>query len=101
MARIKQGDAEVWTFSTAGGWVHPLHLHEEEHLVVARNNTDGDPLYASLSVDEAGQEDVIAMSPGEEITVYRKFRSFKGPYVTHCHNLAHEDDSMMFGWIID
>ena len=32
--------------------------------------------------------------------VYRGFRDFVGPYVAHCHNLAHEDHAMMFGWEI-
>jgi hypothetical protein len=30
----------------------------------------------------------------------RGFRDFVGPYVAHCHNLAHEDHAMMFGWSI-
>ena len=32
--------------------------------------------------------------------IYRGFRDFVGPYVAHCHNLAHEDHAMMFGWEI-
>ena len=32
--------------------------------------------------------------------IYRGFRDFVGPYVAHCHNLAHEDHAMMFGWSI-
>jgi FtsP/CotA-like multicopper oxidase with cupredoxin domain len=87
------GSAEVWTFETGGGWVHPLHLHMEEHRVISR---DGDKEHP----DDNSREDVIAMDPGEEITIYRKFRTFRGPYVTHCHNLAHEDHAMMFGWKI-
>jgi hypothetical protein len=34
------------------------------------------------------------------VTLYRSFRTFTGPYVAHCHNLAHEDHNMMFGWEI-
>jgi FtsP/CotA-like multicopper oxidase with cupredoxin domain len=34
------------------------------------------------------------------VIVYRGFRGFTGPYVAHCHNLMHEDHSMMFGWEI-
>jgi FtsP/CotA-like multicopper oxidase with cupredoxin domain len=44
---------------------------------------------------------VIALDPGETVTIYRKFRSFAGKYVAHCHNLAHEDHNMMFGWTIE
>jgi FtsP/CotA-like multicopper oxidase with cupredoxin domain len=34
------------------------------------------------------------------VIIYRGFRDFTGPYVAHCHNLAHEDHAMMFGWEI-
>ena len=30
--------------------------------------------------------------------IYLNFRTFTGPYVAHCHNLAHEDHNMMFGF---
>ena len=42
----------------------------------------------------------MALDPGESVIVYRGFRDFVGPYVAHCHNLAHEDHAMMFGWEI-
>ena len=44
---------------------------------------------------------MIALDPGEEVRIYRKFRTFAGNYVAHCHNLAHEDHNMMFGWVIE
>jgi FtsP/CotA-like multicopper oxidase with cupredoxin domain len=44
---------------------------------------------------------VANLDPGESVTFYRNFRTFVGPYVAHCHNLAHEDHNMMFGWTID
>mgnify|MGYP003339752174 CR=1 FL=1 len=47
-----------------------------------------------------GKEDVLALEPGETIQFYRNFRTFCGKYVAHCHNLAHEDHNMMFGWTI-
>jgi hypothetical protein len=28
--------------------------------------------------------------------MFMKFRTFKGPFVFHCHNLEHEDMRMMF-----
>jgi hypothetical protein len=30
-----------------------------------------------------GREDVIALEPGEEVVLYRNFRTFSGPYVAH------------------
>jgi FtsP/CotA-like multicopper oxidase with cupredoxin domain len=34
------------------------------------------------------------------VVIARQFRTFLGKYVAHCHNLAHEDHNMMFGWKI-
>ena len=90
----RQGIPEVWTIRNGGGgWVHPLHIHMEEHQVLSRTN--------GLHVDDHSKEDVVALGPSEEVTFYRNFRTFLGPYVCHCHNLAHEDHAMMFGWQID
>jgi FtsP/CotA-like multicopper oxidase with cupredoxin domain len=97
MADVHQSDnslntGEVWTIANGGGgWVHPLHIHMEEHHVLNR----GVP-----QPDDNSKEDVVALHPGEAVTFYRKFRTFVGPYVCHCHNLAHEDHAMMFGWSI-
>jgi FtsP/CotA-like multicopper oxidase with cupredoxin domain len=93
-----QGSAEVWHINNGGGgWVHPMHLHMEEHRILNRN---GVPAPDALHPDDTGKEDVIALYPSEQTTLWRKFRTFKGKYVAHCHNLAHEDHNMMFGWTI-
>ncbi|MFL5248949.1 MAG: multicopper oxidase domain-containing protein [Myxococcales bacterium] len=42
----------------------------------------------------------MALYPSESVTFYRNFRTDRGCYVAHCHNLAHEDHNMMFGWSI-
>ena len=99
LAQPLQGSAEVWTFINDGGdWTHPVHNHSEEHRVLSRN---GVPAPSDLShIDDNSKEDVIQLEPDETVTIYRKFRSFKGGYVTHCHNLTHEDNAMMFGWNI-
>ena len=77
--------------------VHPMHLHMEEHRVVARN---GKPAPDTRHLDDTGKEDTIALDPSEEVLISRRFRTFVGGYVAHCHNLAHEDHSMMFAWEI-
>jgi FtsP/CotA-like multicopper oxidase with cupredoxin domain len=99
LATVQSGAAEVWMIRNGGGgWTHPMHLHMEEHQVVQRNGrpTPADPRH----VDDIAKEDVIALDPGEEVWVARRFRTFTGRYVAHCHNLAHEDHAMMFGWSI-
>jgi len=95
-----KGSFNLWEIRNGGGgWVHPFHLHMEEHRTMMRNGkvvngTDkGHP-------DDVSKEDLVALDPGESTIVYRGFRDFVGPYVAHCHNLAHEDHAMMFGWEI-
>ena len=75
-----------------------MHLHMEEHRVVARNGVARAD--DARHPDDSGKEDVIALDPSEETIISRRFRTFAGPYVAHCHNLAHEDHNMMFGWEI-
>ena len=92
----RQGIPEIWTIANGGGgWVHPLHIHMEEHQVLSRVGS----LFPHP--DDHSKEDVVALDPGEEVLIYRNFRTFLGKYVCHCHNLAHEDHAMMFGWQID
>jgi FtsP/CotA-like multicopper oxidase with cupredoxin domain len=90
----RQNRPEVWTLTNGGGgWVHPLHIHMEEHQILSRSG--------GMNVGDVSKEDVVALGPNESVTFYRNFRTFLGPYVCHCHNLAHEDHAMMFGWQID
>jgi FtsP/CotA-like multicopper oxidase with cupredoxin domain len=99
LATVTQNQPEIWTLRNGGGgWAHPMHIHQEEHQVLSRNGT---PL-AQLPGrdDDLGKDDVIDLDPGEEVEVYRNFRTFTGKYVAHCHQLAHEDHAMMFGWIL-
>ncbi|QNK79695.1 multicopper oxidase family protein [Nakamurella sp. PAMC28650] len=100
LAQQKKNSFNLWEIRNGGGgWVHPFHLHMEEHRTVMRNNKDvtrGDPSHP----DDVSREDLVALDPGESVIVYRGFRDFVGPYVAHCHNLAHEDHAMMFGWEI-
>jgi FtsP/CotA-like multicopper oxidase with cupredoxin domain len=102
LALQKKGSFNLWEIRNGGGgWVHPFHLHMEEHRTVMRNGKDvtaqgSDPAHP----DDLGREDLAALDPSESVIVYRGFRDFVGPYVAHCHNLAHEDHAMMFGWAI-
>jgi FtsP/CotA-like multicopper oxidase with cupredoxin domain len=95
---VKQDSGAVWKIRNGGGgWVHPMHLHMEEHTVLLRN---GKTVPTTRHPDDTAKEDVIALDPSEEVVISRRFRTFTGPYVAHCHNLAHEDHNMMFGWEI-
>ena len=75
----------------------------EEHRVVMRNGVDVTTQAAATAdghPDDVGREDLVNLDPSESTIIYRGFRDFVGPYVAHCHNLAHEDHAMMFGWEI-
>jgi FtsP/CotA-like multicopper oxidase with cupredoxin domain len=99
-ASQKKNSFNLWEIRNGGGgWVHPFHLHMEEHRTVMRSGKDVTKLDPSHP-DDASREDLVALDPGESVIVYRGFRDFTGPYVAHCHNLNHEDHSMMFGWEI-
>ena len=100
LAQQKKGSFNLWEIRNGGGgWVHPFHLHMEEHRTVMRNRRDV-TLSSPGHPDDVAREDLVALDPGESVIIYRGFRDFVGPYVAHCHNLAHEDHAMMFGWEI-
>lgn len=44
------------------------------------------------------RRDVATLLPGDEIKVYMEWKDFIGEYVIHCHNVVHEDHSMMLRW---
>jgi FtsP/CotA-like multicopper oxidase with cupredoxin domain len=100
-ATPKRGSFNLWEIRNGGGgWVHPFHLHMEEHRTVMRNGKDVSVTPDRGHPDDKAREDLAALDPSESVIVYRGFRDFVGPYVAHCHNLAHEDHAMMFGWSI-
>ncbi|WP_197677261.1 multicopper oxidase family protein [Friedmanniella luteola] len=101
-ATQKLGSFNIWEIKNGGGgWVHPFHLHMEEHRTVMRNGRDVTARGADKGrPEDYSREDLVALDPSESVMIYRGFRDFTGPYVGHCHNLAHEDHAMMFGWEI-
>jgi len=102
LAQQPKGSFNLWEIRNGGGgWVHPFHLHMEEHRDVMRNGKDVTAIGADPGhPDDASREDLANLDPGESVILFRGFRNFVGPYVAHCHNLAHEDHAMMFGWEI-
>jgi FtsP/CotA-like multicopper oxidase with cupredoxin domain len=87
------GDIEIWRFINKRflgifGIVHPVHVHLVTFKVLERNG--GLPL-----PHETGWKDTIAVDRGEDVSVIAKFDGYRGRYLLHCHNLEHEDHSMM------
>lgn len=108
-ARVRRNTAEIWHFENgSGGWVHPMHIHFEEHRVLKRNGV-------TPAAFERGRKDVVLLGRGEKVSAFFRFRDFPDPdfnppnpaykpeagrYALHCHNTVHEDHAMMARWDI-
>jgi FtsP/CotA-like multicopper oxidase with cupredoxin domain len=46
------------------------------------------------------RRDMATLLPNDELEVYMEWHDFLGKYVMHCHNVVHEDHSMMIRWDI-
>jgi FtsP/CotA-like multicopper oxidase with cupredoxin domain len=85
------GTHTTWTFeNSSGGWVHPMHIHDEQFAIVSRNGRRPPP-------HERGLKDTFNVGRGETVKVaaYWTGEYCLGRYVFHCHNLEHEDMRMM------
>jgi spore coat protein A len=86
------GDVEVWRFINRGfigrTMVHPVHTHLVSFQVLTRNGRE--PLQ-----QERGWKDTVAIEDGEEVDVIMRWSGYRGRYLLHCHNIEHEDHSMM------
>jgi spore coat protein A, manganese oxidase len=88
----KLGEIEVWRFVNRGflglTMLHPVHTHLAQFQILRRNG--GPPL-----PHEGGWKDTVAVDQGEQVEVIMRWSGFRGRYLLHCHNLEHEDHSMM------
>ena len=86
---------EVWELiNKSGGWWHPIHTHLEHGRVLRRNGRTP-PL---TERDGIAKVDTVQLGPNSEVEVFFRFRDYCGPFMSHCHNLEHEDHAMMFRW---
>ena len=84
----KRGTTEIWELrNDSGGWFHPVHIHLIDFRILDRN---GRPPFAY----ELGPKDTAYVGEGETVRVLMRFDG-RGRYMTHCHNLVHEDHDMM------
>jgi FtsP/CotA-like multicopper oxidase with cupredoxin domain len=87
-AKPRAGTSEIWVLrNDSGGWFHPAHIHLTDFRILDRN---GRPPFAY----ELGPKDVAYIGEGETVRVLMRFEG-RGRYMTHCHNLVHEDHDMM------
>jgi hypothetical protein len=93
----KAGTREIWVLENGGGgWDHPIHIHFEEGIILARNGSA-----AKVPAWERGRKDVYRLLPDATVTVSIQFRDFGWMFMEHCHNLVHEDNAMLMRWEID
>ena len=94
-------DVEIWDLvNESGGWFHPLHIHLIDGQIIGRNTTpDG-----KAHLWEGGGKDVFYLGENETVTVLMQFTlgdgNAGGRYMTHCHNLVHEDNDMMIQFAV-
>ncbi len=112
--QIRFGTTEVWEFHNVGGMggmggmgggmAHPMHMHGQQFQVLSRTvDENGLNSWQTLQegfVDE-GWKDTVLVMPGEKVRVLRRFTSFPGLFLYHCHILEHEDLGMMRNFRID
>jgi FtsP/CotA-like multicopper oxidase with cupredoxin domain len=89
-ATVGKDTGEIWILEGGGSWVHPVHMHYEEHRTLFRNGVRPGPQHL-----EYGRDDTMTLGAGERGILFRRFRDWKGKYVMHCHNTVHEDHAMM------
>jgi manganese oxidase len=86
----RQGDWILVHYVNEGGQIHPMHLHQFDQVVVAK---DGFPL------DQPYVADTVNVAPGERYSVLVHLDA-PGTWVWHCHILNHvERDTGMFGMV--
>jgi FtsP/CotA-like multicopper oxidase with cupredoxin domain len=96
-AAPKFGTREIWNLRNDGGeWDHPVHIHFEEGVILARNGSA-----KNVPAWERGRKDVYRLRPDGTVTITMQFRDFGGMFMEHCHNTVHEDNAMLLRWDID
>ena len=84
------GDWVLFHYFNEGTMAHPMHLHQFDQIVVAK---DGYPL------DQPYMVDTLNVAPGERYSVLVHLDR-PGTWVWHCHILPHvEGDEGMFGMV--
>ena len=88
---VPLNSVEEWTVYNMNSVGHPFHIHVNPMYVIKINGAPVTPFWCdTLALPIGGTP-----SQPTSITFRSRFIDFKGPYVMHCHMLAHEDLGMM------
>lgn len=79
-ARPRLGQVEIWRLTS--DVAHPFHMHLNSFQLVS----DDGP---------AEWKDTLELREAQTVEIITRFTGYRGRYVLHCHNLEHEDMSMM------
>jgi FtsP/CotA-like multicopper oxidase with cupredoxin domain len=79
------GRTQLWTVTADVS--HPFHVHGTAFRVVHR--------VGGLRATDSGWKDTVEIGAAQAVTMAVRFRAGPGRYLAHCHNLEHEDMSMM------
>lgn len=85
----KLGTTEIWQFENNFGMPHPIHIHGSPFQVLERISGQ------FSGCMDLGWKDVVLLMPGDKVKLIKQFKNFTGDFIYHCHNLEHEDMSMM------
>jgi spore coat protein A, manganese oxidase len=85
-ASVRLGDTEIWRFMT--DLHHPIHVHLNQFQIISRRGH-------TPALTDSGWKDTVDLTPTEYVEVAIRFTDYPGRYLIHCHNLEHEDMSMM------
>ncbi len=86
VATPRLGTTEVWRFVSDSH--HPIHVHLNPFQVVSRDGRAPGPY-------DAGWKDTVDVLPGQTLEAAVRFTDYAGRFMLHCHNLEHEDMTMM------
>lgn len=86
---LTEGEQMILHYYNEGLTSHPMHLHNNAQMVIAK---DGYPLATPIVMD------TVNVAPGERYSVV-VFAESPGTWVFHCHILSHveRDDGSVFG----
>jgi FtsP/CotA-like multicopper oxidase with cupredoxin domain len=90
LADPKLGTTEVWRFIS--DFHHPVHVHLDPFQVLGRNNR-------APGRYDAGWKDTVDIHPSEAVEIAVRFTDHAGTFMLHCHNLEHEDMTMMADFV--
>jgi spore coat protein A len=87
VAKPRFGTTEKWTIR-AKNVEHPFHIHLAPFQVIGRDGDDPGRY-------NQGWKDTVNLDNGGRAELLIRFDGYRGKYVLHCHNLEHEDMTMM------